>query len=314
MKKTKSWGFDIKDMDPKVRPQDDFYHHSSGGWLKRNTIPKDESRWGSFIILRKDTDIKLHKILSDIEKRRSVKSGGIEQLVRDLYRSATDIKTRTKLGIKPLAPYRKIITDIVDRKDLLPTIAELHKKGIGSFWDLLIEGDWRDSAHYGLYVYQSGLTMPDRDYYLKDDAESTRVRTAYISHVERVWKLAGYSPTEAKRRREIVLALETRMAKASMTKEDTRDVDKIYHKMSVRDLSRRTPQINWSKYLKTQGYKGKDLIVMQPDFLREVNDILAKAPLEDLKVYLEWHLIDGYASYLLKRISPSMAQRCPAPK
>lgn len=295
----KNWGFDVRDMDKTVRPQDNFYHYSGGGWLKKNPIPPHESRWGSFLILRYDTEKKLRAIVSELQKTRNLKHGTPEQMVRDLYLSGLNLKRRSALGLSPLTSWLDRINAIGNVGSLVATIAELEKIGGGGPWSVGVDQDMKNSEKYILYLGQSGLGMPDRDYYLKNDAESLRVRNAYLKHLEAITKLMGKSPAEAKRDCETIIRLETALAKISMTKEDMRDVDKTYFKMSIRALMRKTPEIDWIDYFRIVGApKMKEIVVMQPKFLAAMSKLLADEPLEDWKTYLTWHLVGGSASYL----------------
>lgn len=297
--KKNGWGFDTKDIDTKVRPQDDFYHYANGEWMKKNRIPAHESRWGSFLILRYDTEKKLRTLVTKVQKMKRLEAGSPEQMVRDLYLSALDMKTRNALGLKPLEVWLSRIDKIQDLSSLIATLAHLEKIGGGGAWGLGIDQDMKDSEKYVVYLHQSGLGMPDRDYYLKDDVESVRVRSAYEKHLEAMFKLMGKSAVEASKSREIVMRLETAIANISMTKEDLRDVDKTYHKMTMPALARLAPQIDWNAYLKIVGTGPlREIIVMQPEFLKAAAALLAKESIEEWKVYLTWHLVGGAASLL----------------
>ncbi|MFA6519407.1 MAG: M13 family metallopeptidase [Candidatus Paceibacterota bacterium] len=293
------WGFDTRDMDTKVRPQDDFYHYVNGGWLKKNPIPPHESRWGSFLMLRYDTEKKLRALVTKVQNLKRCAAGSPEQMVRDFYRSGLDMKKRTALGMKPLRPWLDRIANIKDVRSLVSTIAHLEKIGGGGPWGLMIDQDMKNSEKYIIYIGQSGLGMPDRDYYLKDDAESVRVRTAYQKHLEAISALMNKSGTEAKKDRETIMRIETAIAKISMTKEDLRDVDKTYHKMRVSALHKLAPNVDWDAYFNIVGAKKiHEVIVMQPKFLKSMNSMLSSVSIGDWKTYLSWHLVGGSASYL----------------
>ncbi len=297
--KKNDWGFDTRDMDKAVRPQDDFYHYTGGGWLKKNPVPPHESRWGSFLILRYDTEKKLHAIVSELQQAKELTSGSPEALVRDFYLSGIDLKRRGALGLSPLHPWLERINAIENVGALVTTIAHLETIGGGGPWSMGIDQDMKDSEKYIIHLGQSGLGMPDRDYYLKSDPESLRVRIAYTKHIEAIAKLMGKSPIEAKRDQETIMRLETALAKISMTKEDLRDVDKTYFKMSVAALARKVPEIDWQDYLNIVGApRVKELVVMQPKFLAAMSKLLKAEPLEDWKTYLTWHLVGGSASLL----------------
>ncbi|MBY0110486.1 M13 family metallopeptidase [Patescibacteria group bacterium] len=296
---TKHWGFDNNDLNPKVRPQDDFYQYAAGGWLKRNPIPKHEARWGTFMVLRYDTEKKLKAILTDLLKTRSVKKGSPEQLIRDLYRSGMDLKRRNTLGARPLAPYLKEINAISSKEDLLKVLFSLHRLGVGVLFGAGIDQDSKESTKYIIHLYQDGLGMPDRDYYLKDDAESKRVRSAYVPHVAAMFRLIGKTTKESKLAAATVMRIETMLAEASMTKEDRRDADKVYHKKTLKELQTLAPHVEWKKYFTRLGAgELKSVIVMQPQFLTASTKLIGTLPLEDWKTYLTWHLVSDFAGAL----------------
>ena len=258
-------GFDVRDMDTRVRPQDDFFHYASGGWMKRNPIPKNEARWGSFTMLRHATDKQLQILLKKVAGKKQTKAGSAEQMIRDFYRSGVNIQHRYTLGLKPLhSLLLHRIDAIKNTRDVIRTIAQLERIGSGGIWSAGIDQDMKNSEKYIIYLGQSGLGMPDRDYYLKDDAESKRVRNAYEKHLIRLLELAERRK-EARQETEIVLEIETALAKVSMKKEDLRDVDKTYHKKSLAQLQSLAPRVDWKEYFKLLGTKPRDVVVMQPD-------------------------------------------------
>lgn len=296
-----SWGFDTKLIDPSVRPQDDFYHYAVGSWIQSATIPEEEARWGSFNILRFENDKKLRALLKELEGMKRVSPQSPEQMVRDFYRSGMDIKRRNALGTKPIEPLRKKVAAIQSTDDMLRVVGELHRIGISAFWGSGIDQDSKKSETYLLHIFQSGLGLPDREYYLLDAPEQKRVRDAYVKHIHAMLKLAGYSIEAAARAAETILLIETKLAKASMKKEDTRDSEKVYHKFSLSKLSSHTPRLNWKRYFTIQGASPKQVIVMQPDFVAAVEKLVYATPIEDLKTYLDWHIVNDTAGMLSER-------------
>lgn len=293
------WGFDTRDLDRKIRPQDDFYSHAAGGWLARHPIPAHEARWGSFMILRYDTEKKLRAILSRLLTGRSHPKGTPEQMIRDFYRSGMDKRHRDALGLAPLAPLLAEVKFMQRKEDLLKVMAKLHRVGVGVLFGAGIDQDSKDSERYIVHLFQDGLGMPDRDYYLKDDAESKRVREKYVPHVTKMFKLAGLAPKPAANAAATVMRIETALAEASMTKVDRRDADKVYHKKTVTALERLAPEIDWRQYLGRIGAKdAKAVIAMQPEFLRSVSGMLATVPMKDWQTYFTWHLLNDFAGAL----------------
>lgn len=294
----KGWGFDLKNIDKGVRPQDDFYHYAVGGWLKTHTIPAEESRWGSFVTLRHETEKQVHTLLNEVSRRRGLAAGSPEQMIRDFYRAATDMATRNKLGIKPLKEWRQRIRSIETREGLLEVITELHRIGTGGLWNFAVDQDAKRSNRYVMHLYQGGLGMPDRDYYLKNAPEQNRVRNAYKHYIQHLLMLAGYSKADASGAMRTVLRIETDLARISMSKEDQRIPEKVYHKFSSAALARLSPTVDWKSYFKAIGTGPREFIVMQPGFFKSVDSLLRKVSLSDWKTYLEWHLINDAAGDL----------------
>ncbi|MBX4191987.1 M13 family metallopeptidase [Candidatus Parcubacteria bacterium] len=281
------WGFDIKSIDKKVRPQDDFYQYANGSWLNTVKIPADESRWGSFNILRFNTEHQLKKIVESAK----------DKLVGPMYTSASDMKTRNKLGTTPLLPLLKKVESINSIKDLLDVVAHLHRHGIGALWGTLVDQDLKNSERYLFNIWQSGLSLPDRDYYLKDLPEQKRVRDAYQVHIKKLLTLSGIKEIEEYTK--AIMAIETALAQASMRKEDLRDPQKIDHKMSLAKLKKLSKTIDWARYFTQTDAKGiTTLNVGQPDFLKGVEKLLHSFSIPEWKRYLVWHVLSGTAGLL----------------
>ena len=297
----KGWGFDTRDIDASVRPQDDFFHYASGNWMRRNPIPKAEARWGSFTMLRHATDKQLKTLLGKVADKRHAKAGSAEQMIRDFYHSGMDVKHRQTQGLAPLKTLLERIEAMETPRDIIRTVAHLERVGSGGIWGMSIDQDMKDSECYIVYLSQGGLGMPDRDYYLKDDAESKRVRSAYEKHLEKLLCLAGYG-TEAKRDADTVLKIETALAKISMKKEDLRDVDKTYHKKSLAQLQGLTPGVHWQEYFKILGTKPRNVIVAQPKFFASAERLFTAYPIEAWKTYLRTHVIGDFASFLTSEL------------
>jgi putative endopeptidase len=299
MATNKGWGFDTKELEPNIRPQDDFFGHVNKRWMDSNEIPDNEARWGSFITLRFETDKKLYAILKELETKRNLSVGSPERLIRNFYRSGMDMKRRNALGLAPLSEFRALISKVESTERLLAVIARLHRIGVGVAFGVGMDQDAKKSTRYLLHVHQDGIGMPDRDYYLNDDAESVRVRTAYITHVAGLFQLMGRSKDEARQAADTVLSIETALAKAMMKKEDARDMEKTYHKVTLAALKRESRNIDWDRYLKLSSAKNvKELIVMQPKFLKAADQMLSSVPVSDWKTYLEFHLVNDFAGAL----------------
>ncbi len=213
-----------------------------------------------------------------------------------------DMQTRNAKDLSPAQPILKRIASL-DSKGTLPrSLAYLERAGVSGMWGTMIDQDSKQSSSYMLYIAQSGLGMPDRDYYLKDDAESVRVRSAYRIHAQKVFALMGYAPKKAAGAMETLLRIETELAKAHMPKEDLRDPEKTYHKMSVAAVAKRFPRIDWRAFLKAIGAGDLAVMnVMQPGFLERVNELVEEVPLDEWKEYLSWHAVNDLAGALSDR-------------
>lgn len=297
-KTRKGWGFDLKNIDSSVRPQDDFYHYAVGRWLKTHSIPPTESRWGSFLILRYKTDAQLRSLLERTAALKRVAPGSPEQMIRDLYRSGMDMKTRSKLGLKPIAPLRDRIKSIENRNELIELIADFHRVGIGVFWGSGVDQDFNNADRNCLHIFQSGLGMPERDYYLKDATEQNRVRNAYLPYMRDMLRLAGYSAASTSKASEAIMRIETALARASMKREDLRTPELLHHPHSIAKLGRLTPIIDWKRYLTRIGVDVTEVNVMQTEFLTTSERLLASESLDDIKRYLDWHVIIDFAPLL----------------
>ncbi|HRH55400.1 MAG TPA: M13 family metallopeptidase [Candidatus Paceibacterota bacterium] len=294
-----SWGFDISELEPKIRPQDDFYHHVSVKWMRANPIPSTEACWGSFLSLRYDIEKQLRTLVEELAAKKGLQKDSAGRMVADFYRSGMGRDRRNALGLTPLASYLEKMERIRNIADLQKVLAELHSIGVGVLWGADVDQDMKNSDAYALYLGQGGLGMPDREYYLKNDAESTRVRTAYAKHVEKLFTLMGKSLSEARMARETILKIETALAAASMKKEDMRDPDKIYNKLTLAKLQKLASRIDWTLYLKRiRAAKAPYVLVLQPDFFSAVSEMLESIPLEEWKVYLSYHVVNDFSGAL----------------
>jgi putative endopeptidase len=298
----KNWGFDVRDMDTTVRPTDDFFHYASGGWIKRNPIPDKEAVWGSFSVLRTNNRKKLKAIVDEVLKNRKAPAGSDEQMVRDLYISGMDEAKRERDGIKPLLPQFKKITELKNAEEIVPLVAHLHRAGFGGLFGFYIEQDERHNDKNIIYLAQSGLSLPDRDYYLKDDEDSKRVREVYVKYISAMFRLLGKSGNEAKNAIDAILKIETELAKASMTRLELRDIEKQYNKRTVQKLAKEAPGLNWEKYFRLVGIPNPgNIIVAQPMFMKRMGELLREISADEWRAYFIWHVLNGSSGFLNKK-------------
>src|SRR6184192_3626954 len=293
---------DPKNIDTSVKPQDDFYLYANGGWLKRNPVPPEYSRWGSFSELEEKNNEALHKIAEKTANAHVDANAAPEvQKVGDYYASGMDEKTIEAAQTKPLEDELKRIDAIKDRADLLNAIARLHTIGVDAFFEFGSGQDAKDSTRDIAQAHQGGLGLPDRDYYTKTDNDSKKKRAAYVEHVTKMLTLLGEAPSKAADEARKIMALETSLAKASRTRVELRDPQKNYNKMTQADLQKLMPDWNWTDYFTAIDLaEPGDINVGQPDFFKTANAIFTKTPIDDWKTYLRWHLIDDAAAELSK--------------
>ncbi len=297
---TLSAGIATEYIDPAVRPQDDFYEYLNGKWMKTVEIPADKSSWGSFAKLRDDTLPQLRGIIEKAAAGNPAK-GTDAQRIGDYYASFMDEAKLEQLGITPLNGELAKIAALKDKSELPALLAHLGKIGVNVPYDFGIHQDNKDSTKYVADIYQSGLGMPDRDYYLKaDDAKLADAKAKYLTHVEKTLALAGDKNAAANAK--AIVDFETELAKVQWTKVELRDPIKAYNKVPLADMGKVAPDYDWNGYLQATGIAGKTtyVIVSQPTYLKGFAEIANKTSLDTWKAYLTMHLLDAYGSYLNK--------------
>jgi predicted metalloendopeptidase len=294
-------GIDTQYIDASVRPQDDFFTHLNGKWLKSTEIPADKASWGTFMQLRDDSQAHLRGIIEAARNDKNKKAGTEVQKIGDLYASFMDEARLEKLGAKPLAGELQRIRTLKDKKGVPDLVAHLSKIGVATPYGIRVGQDARASTKYATYIGQGGLGMPDRDYYLKlDDKRMLDARTRYEAHVAQILTLAGEK--NAAEQAKAIVAFETELAKVQWTKVENRDPVKRYNKMSVGELAALTPGYDWNAALAAAGVANKVdyVIVAQPSYLTGFNQVVANTDLATLKSYFEWQLLREYSPYLSK--------------
>lgn len=288
----KTNAIDLANVDSTVSPCTDFFQFANGGWLKKNPIPASESKWGSFNELDNKNNIILKEILEGAATNKKATKGSIKQKVGDFYYSGMDSLGIEKAGIAPLQPYLTEIENAKDKKSLLEINTKNQLRGIGSLYGYYVDQDEKKSSDYAIYFLQGGIGLPDRDYYLKTDQHSKKIREEYVKHIQKMLELSGVDGKKAKDQAEKILALETELAKFSMTKVQMRDPYATYNKMSISQVDQIAPQVNFNKRLAQMGVKGVDsVIVGQPAFYTKVSKMVDSVSLNDWKTYFRWHLV-----------------------
>jgi putative endopeptidase len=277
----------------------DFYQYVNGGWMKANPIPPAFPSWSLGNILNERNRDLLHDILEAAAKNTAAKKGSNEQKIGDYYASCMDESKIEADGIKALAPEFDRIAKIKDQKSLQAAITHLHFTGINA---LFVDGstqDFKNSSETIVGVFQGGLGLPDRDYYLKTDDKSKTIREQYLKHVAKMFELMGDEPAKAEAAATMIMALETKLAEASLTRVEQRNPEKLYHRMSIAQLSELAPNFDWPSFFTGIGVRQKaDVNVGSPEFFKVMNQQLSTVPIAEWQTYLRWHLVNNTATSL----------------
>lgn len=286
-------------LDTKISPAQDFYAYANGNWQKNNPIPPEYASWGSFNVVNEKVQSIIHQMLINASKDTKAPDGSIEQKIGDFYFSGMDTQQINRLGVSPLNAEFARISSIKTVSDLQKEIAVLHQIGVDVLFSFGSMQDFKNSTDMIGAAMQGGLGLPDRDYYLKDDAKFKKIRDAYVEHIAKMFELLGDKPEQAVSQAKTVMDIETKLAAASMSQVDQRDPHAVYHIKTLHELDKLSPNFSWSRYLQAQGQAAVTKInYAMPDFFKVMNNLLVTVSLSDWKTYLRWHLIDDYASYL----------------
>ncbi|HEX8957245.1 MAG TPA: M13 family metallopeptidase [Burkholderiaceae bacterium] len=298
-------GIEPQYQDSAVRIQDDFYKHVNGTWMKNTEIPADKSAWGSFYVLRENSLNQLRTIVEAAShaKGKDKEHGSDTQKIGDLYDSFMDEAKLEKLGLTPLKAEFDRVAALSDKSQIAALIAHYNRVGIGAPYDIGVHLDNKDSTKYVVDFSQSGLGLPDRDYYLKkDDAKMAEALSKYEAHIVKMLVMAGETPADAAAKAKNIVALETSMAEVQWTKVENRDPIKAYNKEELAKLAELTPGYDWKPYLAEAGLDGKlsYVIVSQPSYLTGFAKLVESAPLSTWKDYFHWRVLSSSARYLSK--------------
>ena len=288
---------DFKTMDESVSPKEDFYTFANGTWVKENPVPDSETRWGTFNELDQTNKKKLKAILENAAKQKNEK-GSIEQLIGDYYFTFMDTDTRNKLGLSPIKGLLAKIDAVKNKAELANIIGELHNNGLSGVFGCGVEQDFKNNTRHRIYISQGGLGLPGKEYYTKDDEESKDIQQEYIKLIENLLKKTNLNSID-KNFANSVYEFENNLAKASMGRVELRDYMAQYNPYHKKEQADLTSNFKWDNYYKTRGLSNFDtLIVMQPDFMTNMNKMLASTDLETWKNYLKWKTINGTAHLL----------------
>ena len=286
-------------LDTRISPQEDFYQYANGAWKVNNPIPNEYSSWGSFSVLQEKNQKAIHAMLQELAQNPKLKTGSVEQKIADFYYSGMNVASIDKLGIKPLHAEFARIAAIDSLSALEEEIAHMHHFGIDAVFGYGSMQDFKDSTKMIGAFMQSGLSLPDRDYYLKEGKKFKKIRKAFLQHMRDMFQLMGDTPEQAAKQAEIVMRIETELARGSMTQVAQRDPHAVYHPMTVPELMKISPHFDWAEYLKVNKQNLQASINLgMPDFVTTFDRMLTTESLADWKAYLRWHWIDAVAAYL----------------
>jgi len=292
-------GIVLENMDTTQNPADDFFKFVNGNWLGSTEIPDDQGRWGSFNELREANNEVVLTVLETAAKSEAYGEGTDERKVADFYDSGMDSLRAEAAGVAPLQPYLDQIEGIQNMDDLQAYLSQQQVAGGNAFFNFGILPDLKNSKVMATYLFQSGLGLPDRDYYTKTDSRSKEIREKYELHVAKMLQFLDYNADDAAAAATKVVAMETLMAEAALTNVERRNIPLLYNKYAISDLADLSADFNWAQYLIDLGANDLDtIIVTQPKFMKAFNEVVSTYDIADWKHYLKWHAIDGAAPFL----------------
>lgn len=294
-------GLHLSWIDKNVDPGKDFFKFANGNWQKMHPIPAAYSSWGSFYILEEQNEKMIHQLLESAANNTHAKLGSEEQKIGDLYFSGMNETAIDEAGVKPLKSEFDRINEMKNFADLQNLITHLQIIGANTPFEFGQMQDFNDSRHVIGVASQSGLSLPDRDYYLKNELKFKQVREQYIKHISKMFELLGDSSEKAAAEAKTVMNIETTLAKASMSRIDERNPHAVYHIMDVNKLKEITPNFSWARYFTDIGHPEiRQINLAMPEFFKVMDAQLKTVSLNDWKTYFRWQLIASYAPLLSK--------------
>ncbi len=287
---------DRNNLDPTTPPGTNFYQYACGGWMAANPLDPQYARFGTFDQLAENSRNQVKDIITTLGTNNP--RGSIKQKVGDLYAMGMDSIRLNNEGKTPLQGYINQLKSLT-RDQLMAAIADEHNGIASPFFNSAVMADLKDSNANMLYLMQGGLGMGDRDYYLDNDPNTTKVRNAYANYIQQLFQLIGYKKGAAKKASQHIMAIETALAQVAMTREETRDYSKLYNVVSMAQLKSNYPNINWDQYLAALGINAVDKVcVFQPKSLAKVNEMVKSLKEEDVREYLIFKYVDAASPYL----------------
>ncbi len=292
-------GIKLENMDKEAKPGSDFYQYACGGWMKANPLSPEYARFGSFNTVSEENNKRIREIIEGLAAEKQEK-GSLGQKIGDLYSLRMDSVRQNKDGVKPVLADLKRIAKVKNTEQLIDLIIKMNQEGIGfgELWGWYIGADMMSSKDNLLEVVQGGYGI-QRDYYVKDDEANKKILDAYKEHIVKMFQIVGDKPAVAQKKMQNVVAIETRMAKAGKSNVELRDPATNYHKMSFSEFTAQYPSFDWKKYFDAVEITNIDVLsVGQPEALKEALAVLQDTPVEALKDYIQWHVIESAGGML----------------
>ena len=291
-------GIDLTNLDTTAVQGADFYQYACGGWMKKHPLTNEYSRFGSFDMLAENNREQLKGLIVEIAAGQNAQ-GTIGQKIGDIYKLAMDSVKLNADGVTPIQADLEKIASVKDKSEIVPLMAELAHSGVFPYFSFYVGADIMDSKIILFLLYQGCISLGEKEYYLDNDDVTVNIRNKYKEHIVKMFQLAGFDEAAAKKKMEAVMDIETRIAKASFSAVEQRNPAANYHKMSLDELKKEIPGIDWDAFLNGIGVKGvTELSVSQVDPIKEVEKIINSLPVENQIAYMQWSLIDRAAGYL----------------
>lgn len=301
-KKEMKSGIQLENLDTTARVGTDFYQYACGGWMKNNPLTGEFSRYGTFDKLNENNEKQLNELIGELAAKK-YDAPGVAQKIGDLYNLVMDSTRRNQLGYSPIKPLLDKVAAIKDKSEIIPLMCNLRLSGISGYFAAAIGADMMNSKNNIVELYQDGLSLGEKEYYLNNDEATKKTREQFKEHVVKMFRLCGFDEATAKKNMEAVMEIETRIAGPTYNNVQQRDPAANYHKMTLAQLKKEIPGIDWDVYFNTLEIKGlKELSVAQPEPIKEAVQIINTVPLDKQIAFLQWNVISESASSLSDEI------------